>query len=121
MRLSNHCYVITGSHKWQQISMTHVVCFIQVAANTKGIQLVQELIGEHSLTVVQAYMAFIQANAGGGGASVGVIKCACVWICLMCRSSLWDVRHAVVRCSADDARLAVAAGNLSPTHYRTSF
>jgi N-methylhydantoinase B/oxoprolinase/acetone carboxylase alpha subunit len=39
------------------------VC-VQVAANTKGIQLVQELIAEHSLEVVQAYMAFIQANAG---------------------------------------------------------
>eukprot|EP00775_Hariotina_reticulata_P006718 gene6718-6939_t len=35
----------------------------QVAANTKGIQLVQELIAEHSLSVVQAYMNFIQANA----------------------------------------------------------
>ncbi|WIA16218.1 hypothetical protein OEZ85_012930 [Tetradesmus obliquus] len=35
----------------------------QVAANTKGIQLVQELIGEHSLGLVQAYMRFIQANA----------------------------------------------------------
>eukprot|EP00882_Tetradesmus_deserticola_P021258 GHRQ01023013.1.p1 GENE.GHRQ01023013.1~~GHRQ01023013.1.p1 ORF type:complete len:429 (+),score=220.13 GHRQ01023013.1:665-1951(+) len=35
----------------------------QVAANTKGIQLVQELIAEHSLQVVQAYMRFIQANA----------------------------------------------------------
>lgn len=37
---------------------------LQVAANTKGIQLVQELIAEHSLQVVQAYMKFIQANAG---------------------------------------------------------
>jgi hypothetical protein len=37
---------------------------LQVAANTKGIQLVRELIAEHSLQVVQAYMAFIQANAG---------------------------------------------------------
>lgn len=36
----------------------------QVAANTKGIQLVHDLIAEHSLEVVQAYMAFIQANAG---------------------------------------------------------
>eukprot|EP00878_Enallax_costatus_P007255 GHUV01007601.1.p1 GENE.GHUV01007601.1~~GHUV01007601.1.p1 ORF type:complete len:447 (+),score=116.96 GHUV01007601.1:60-1343(+) len=35
----------------------------QVAANTKGIQLVQELIAEHSLEVVQAYMKYIQANA----------------------------------------------------------
>lgn len=38
----------------------------QVAANTKGIQLVLELIAEHSLEVVQAYMSFIQANAGEG-------------------------------------------------------
>jgi N-methylhydantoinase B/oxoprolinase/acetone carboxylase alpha subunit len=38
---------------------------VQVAANTKGIQLVQDLIAEHSLETVQAYMAFIQANAGG--------------------------------------------------------
>jgi hypothetical protein len=37
---------------------------LQVAANTKGIQLVRELIAEHSLQVVQAYMGFIQANAG---------------------------------------------------------
>lgn len=37
-----------------------------MAANTKGIQLVQELIAEHSLAVVQAYMRFIQANAGEG-------------------------------------------------------
>jgi 5-oxoprolinase (ATP-hydrolysing) len=37
---------------------------VQVAANTKGIQLVQDLIAEHSLETVQAYMAFIQANAG---------------------------------------------------------
>lgn len=37
---------------------------VQVAANTKGIQLVHELIAEHSLQVVQAYMGFIQANAG---------------------------------------------------------
>jgi N-methylhydantoinase B/oxoprolinase/acetone carboxylase alpha subunit len=37
---------------------------MQVAANTKGIQLVRELIAEHSLGVVQAYMGFIQANAG---------------------------------------------------------
>jgi 5-oxoprolinase (ATP-hydrolysing) len=36
----------------------------QVAANTKGIQLVQELIAEHGLAEVQGYMAFIQANAG---------------------------------------------------------
>ena len=35
----------------------------QVAANTKGISLVKELIAEYSLGVVQAYMAFIQANA----------------------------------------------------------
>jgi hypothetical protein len=41
-------------------------CCRQVAANTKGIQLVQELIAEHSLEVVQAYMRFIQANAGAG-------------------------------------------------------
>lgn len=39
-------------------------CFLQVAANTKGIQLVQDLIAEHSLEVVQAYMKHIQANAG---------------------------------------------------------
>mmetsp|Transcript_14115 Transcript_14115/g.30617 ORF Transcript_14115/g.30617 Transcript_14115/m.30617 type:complete len:1326 (+) Transcript_14115:84-4061(+) len=35
----------------------------QVAANTKGIQLVGELIDEYGLPVVQAYMAFIQRNA----------------------------------------------------------
>ncbi|PSC69547.1 5-oxoprolinase isoform B [Micractinium conductrix] len=35
----------------------------QVAANTKGIALVKELIGEYSLPVVQAYMRHIQANA----------------------------------------------------------
>jgi len=35
----------------------------QIAANHKGIQLVNELIDEYSLPVVQAYMAHIQANA----------------------------------------------------------
>ncbi|PRW57398.1 5-oxoprolinase [Chlorella sorokiniana] len=35
----------------------------QVAANTKGIALVKELIGEYGLPVVQAYMKHIQANA----------------------------------------------------------
>ncbi|NWU98761.1 OPLA oxoprolinase, partial [Upupa epops] len=35
----------------------------QVAANQKGIQLVSELIGQHGLPTVQAYMAHIQANA----------------------------------------------------------
>ncbi|KIY97612.1 5-oxoprolinase (ATP-hydrolysing) [Monoraphidium neglectum] len=35
----------------------------QVAANTKGIALVGELIREHGLPTVQAYMAFIQSNA----------------------------------------------------------
>lgn len=35
----------------------------QVAANTKGIQLVLELIDSYGLKVVQAYMAFIQENA----------------------------------------------------------
>ncbi|KAI8475487.1 MAG: Hydantoinase B/oxoprolinase-domain-containing protein [Monoraphidium minutum] len=37
----------------------------QVAANTKGIALVGDLIREHGLGVVQAYMGFIQANAEG--------------------------------------------------------
>jgi hypothetical protein len=46
-----------------------LLCCCQVAANTKGIQLVQELIAEHSLQVVQAYMRFIQANAGAGNAA----------------------------------------------------
>ncbi|XP_062987330.1 5-oxoprolinase [Elgaria multicarinata webbii] len=35
----------------------------QVAANQKGIHLVNELIGQYGLEVVQAYMAHIQANA----------------------------------------------------------
>merc|ERR1719391_1078905 len=35
----------------------------QIAANHKGIQLVNELIDQYSLPVVQAYMAHIQANA----------------------------------------------------------
>ncbi|XP_048338304.1 5-oxoprolinase-like, partial [Sphaerodactylus townsendi] len=35
----------------------------QVAANQKGIHLVNELIGHYGLEVVQAYMAHIQANA----------------------------------------------------------
>lgn len=35
----------------------------QVAANHKGIHLVQELIAEYSLRVVHAYMHHIQANA----------------------------------------------------------
>jgi hypothetical protein len=35
----------------------------QVAANQKGITLVQELIGQYSLAVVQAYMQHIQHNA----------------------------------------------------------
>ncbi|XP_069737844.1 5-oxoprolinase [Phaenicophaeus curvirostris] len=35
----------------------------QVAANQKGIQLVTELIAQHGLDTVQAYMAHIQANA----------------------------------------------------------
>ncbi len=34
-----------------------------MAANTRGISLVQGLIGEYSLAVVQAYMKHIQANA----------------------------------------------------------
>jgi 5-oxoprolinase (ATP-hydrolysing) len=34
----------------------------QVAANTKGIQLVGDLINEYSLTVVQAYMGHIQVR-----------------------------------------------------------
>jgi len=33
-----------------------------VAANNKGIQLVQELIQEYSLRVVQAYMHYIQVR-----------------------------------------------------------
>ncbi|XP_071274326.1 5-oxoprolinase [Agelaius tricolor] len=35
----------------------------QVAANQKGIGLVRELIGQHGLQVVQAYMGHVQANA----------------------------------------------------------
>lgn len=34
----------------------------QVAANQKGIQLVNELIGQYGLDVVQAYMAHIQVR-----------------------------------------------------------
>ncbi len=34
-----------------------------MAANTKGIQLVSDLIREYSLPVVQAYMGYIQDNA----------------------------------------------------------
>ncbi|GAB4819425.1 hypothetical protein N2152v2_006471 [Parachlorella kessleri] len=37
----------------------------QVAANTRGIALVQDLIAEYGLGVVQAYMRHIQANAEG--------------------------------------------------------
>lgn len=36
----------------------------QVAANQKGIQLVNELIGQYGLAVVQAYMAHIQVRRG---------------------------------------------------------
>ena len=36
-----------------------------MAANTRGIALVQDLIGEYGLGVVQAYMRHIQANAEG--------------------------------------------------------
>jgi hypothetical protein len=39
---------------------------------------VQELIAEHSLEVVQAYMRFIQANAGAAQA----LQCAGVHICI---------------------------------------
>ncbi len=35
----------------------------QVAANQKGIQLMQELIAQYSLPIVQAYMHHIQTNA----------------------------------------------------------
>jgi 5-oxoprolinase (ATP-hydrolysing) len=35
----------------------------QVAANNSGIRLLQELVHEHSLPVVEAYMKFIQSNA----------------------------------------------------------
>jgi N-methylhydantoinase B/oxoprolinase/acetone carboxylase alpha subunit len=35
----------------------------QVAANHKGIQLMQELIQQYSLPVVHQYMKYIQANA----------------------------------------------------------
>ena len=35
----------------------------QVAANSRGIALVKELIAEYSLLYVQAYMHYIQANA----------------------------------------------------------
>ncbi|XP_031981320.1 5-oxoprolinase isoform X5 [Corvus moneduloides] len=35
----------------------------QVAANQKGIGLVRELIGQHGLGAVQAYMGYVQANA----------------------------------------------------------
>jgi hypothetical protein len=37
----------------------------QVAANTRGIALVHELIAEHGLRTVSAYMGHIQANAEG--------------------------------------------------------
>ena len=40
------------------------MCPAQVAANNKGIQLVQELINEYSLKVVQAYMLYIQVSRG---------------------------------------------------------
>ena len=36
----------------------------QVAANQKGIKLVQELMDEYTLPVVQAYMAHIQVRNG---------------------------------------------------------
>ncbi len=36
-----------------------------MAANTRGIALVHELIAEYGLGVVQAYMKHIQANAEG--------------------------------------------------------
>ena len=39
-----------------------IVSFPQVAANTKGIALVKELIGEYGLPVVQAYMRHIQVG-----------------------------------------------------------
>jgi hypothetical protein len=38
----------------------------QVAANTRGIQLVGDLISEHGLAKVQAYMAHIQVGCGVG-------------------------------------------------------
>lgn len=39
----------------------------QVAANNKGIGLVEALIQEFTLPVVQAYMRFIQVTAGNAG------------------------------------------------------
>jgi len=56
-----HAPAVVSYHWWLVLPP---VCWAQVAANTKGIQLVLELIAEHSLKVVQAYMSFIQANAG---------------------------------------------------------
>jgi len=47
--------------------------FEQVAANNKGIQLVQELIQEYSLKVVQAYMHYIQVPAADVIVNIGDI------------------------------------------------
>ena len=47
----------------------------QVAANQKGILLVQELISEFGLDVVQAYMKHIQSNAEGRHYCIDYIYC----------------------------------------------
>ncbi len=53
----------------------------QVAANTKGIALVKDLIGEYGLPVVQAYMKHIQVGQGGrpGGCGLSVEMHALTW------------------------------------------
>lgn len=44
----------------------------QVAANTKGIALVKDLIGEYGLPVVQAYMKHIQVGGRTGGCALSM-------------------------------------------------
>ena len=64
------CSLLPAAHLRLTQALTPSACqpCLQVAANTRGIALVKDLIREYSLPVVQAYMGHIQVGGCGRGA-----------------------------------------------------
>lgn len=86
----------------------------QVAANTKGIALVGELIREHSLPTVVAYMGFIQANAEGAVREM-LREFSLRQVCVCC------VRAAAHVCNALQVQAHVAMLRLSTRSYARGY
>lgn len=58
------CLPVSPGKLLQRLHNPSIDFCAQVAANTRGIALVTELIGEYGLGVVQAYMKHIQVGGG---------------------------------------------------------